>query len=145
MDINLGPVQITKKQASNLSSLRSDVVKGFCLWEDEKLIATTTRELSEQERSDLLASVNGLPNNYSQEHLLGAFDVVMFQGDLMNLLPVISTPNLRLEFGAINTFASNKDFSGMQQYLGFLLQNQIATQGDVDAVLGCVSKQGIIL
>jgi len=74
-----------------------------------------------------------------------AFDVLEFQTDVFSLLPSLSDPSLRLEFGALNTFATNKDFSGMQQYLGFLLQNGIATQDDVDAVLGCVTKQGIVL
>jgi hypothetical protein len=76
---------------------------------------------------------------------IDAFSVLEFQTDIFALLPALSDPSLRLEFGALNTFATNKDFAGMQQYLGFLLLNEIATQDDVDAVLGCVTKQGITL
>ena len=77
--------------------------------------------------------------------IVDLFNINTFQTDLFSLLPSLSNPNLRLEFAALNTFARNKDFAGMQQYLGFLLSNEIATQTDVDAVLGCVTKQGIVV
>lgn len=82
----------------------------------------------------------------TQSYYLGAFDVERFQSELFDILPSgLSSIDLRLEFGALNTFAENKDFIGMVQYLNLLLGNGIATQNDVDTVSAIVTSQGIIL
>lgn len=73
------------------------------------------------------------------------FDLVKFQGDLFVHVSEYSNVNLRLEFAAINTFAQNKDFSGMKQYLQFLVSNAIATEGDYGIISSVLMTQGIDL
>jgi hypothetical protein len=73
------------------------------------------------------------------------FDIVKFQGDLFVHVSEYSNVNLRLEFAAINTFAQNKDFSGMKQYLQFLVSNAIATEGDYGIISSVLMTQGIDL
>jgi hypothetical protein len=73
------------------------------------------------------------------------FNLVMFQGDLANALPSLSSPNLRWEFAALNTYATNKDFEGLAGYLGQLVALGAATQDDIDSVIFLLTKQGIVL
>jgi len=73
------------------------------------------------------------------------FDLVKFQGDLFTHIAEYSNVNLRLEFGAINTFAQNKDFAGIKQYLQFLVSQQIATEGDYGIIAAALLTQGIYL
>lgn len=82
----------------------------------------------------------------TQDYYVNAFDIVQFQSELFDIVPSgLSTIDLRLEFGALNTYAYNKDFTGMTNYLNLLLSNSIATQDDVDAVSGIVTSQGVTL
>jgi hypothetical protein len=120
------------------------VIKGFSFHGSGEVFVVSTRDLSGEEKSELIASLVALPDEYTQEYLVQNFDVLMFQTDLFGLLPALSNPDLRLEFGALNTFATNRDFAGMEQYLGFLMQIQVATQDDIDAVNALLTKQGII-
>ena len=100
-----------------------------------------------QEPQPTEKQIEQLTNEYyvSQEYWVPRFDVKQFQSDLLLLLPIISNPELRLEFGALNSFALNRDFSGMKQYLQFLVDNGIAIQGDYDAVSEKLKEQGIDL
>ena len=81
----------------------------------------------------------------TQEWIRSKFDIVLFQTDLANLLPSLSSPMLRWEFAALNTYAQNKDFEGMAGYLGMLVGAEAATQNDMDAVIALLTKQGIVL
>lgn len=73
------------------------------------------------------------------------FDVKLFQDGLLAILPELSSFNLRLEFGALNTFAYNKDFAGMKQYMEALVANNIATADDYEQVSALLIAQGIDL
>jgi len=69
----------------------------------------------------------------------------MFQTDLANILPSLSDPNLRWEFAALNTYATNKDFEGMAGYMDMLGAAGAAQQSDDDAVIALLTKQGIVI
>jgi hypothetical protein len=60
MDIKLGKINVTHGQIANSNGLKSDVIKGFSLREDEVTVVAT-RELTEQEIIDLKASLSALP------------------------------------------------------------------------------------
>ena len=81
----------------------------------------------------------------SQDYFIPRFDVNMFQTDLRNALPTLSNFNLRWEFGALNTYAQNRDFQGLLGYILLLQGGGVATQGDVDTIKSLITKQGIIL
>jgi hypothetical protein len=83
--------------------------------------------------------------NNTQDRVRGRFDLVLFQTDLSNLLPSLSNPNLRWEFAALNTYATNKDFEGMAGYMDMLVGAGAALQTDDDAVIALLTKQGIVL
>lgn len=84
-----------------------------------------------------------------QEHdfqdIINSFDVVKFQSGLLSLVSGLSNINLRFEFAAINAFATNKDFQGIRDYLLFLIQNNIATEGDYNLVNEVLKTQSIDL
>lgn len=146
MDTNIGTVSLTDKQASRVTDLKSGIICGFSYHrEDDSVVVVSTRTLTAGEISSLRADLEALPDEYTQEYLIRAFNVEDFQSDLLALMPTVSNVNLRLEYGALNTFATNRDFEGMQSYLDFLVENEIATPGDVAAVLELLTKQGIIL
>lgn len=143
MDTNLGIINITDKQATQLPTLKSEVIKGFSFWQDKKIVLVSTRELTSQEIIDLKASILSLPDEYSQDYYISRFNLVMFQTDLADLLPSLSSPDLRWEFAALNTYATNKDFEGLAGYINMLVSAGAATQTDADAVIALLTKQGI--
>ena len=75
------------------------------------------------------------------------FGSAAFQGDLYDafLAGAFSDPALRLEFGALNTFAQNHDFTGMTQYINILISEGVATQADFDAVNTVTKLQNVDL
>lgn len=73
------------------------------------------------------------------------FDLIKFQGDLFVHVSEYSNVDLRLEFAALNTFAQNKDFVGMKQYLQFLVSKTLATDGDYGIIAAVLLTQGIDL
>lgn len=144
MDTNLGSINLTKKQLTQLDTLKDDVFKGFSFWDEAKeVVAVSTRELTPQEIIDISNSISSLPDEYSQDYLRSVFDLVLFQTDLADLLPSLSDPNLRWEFAALNTYATNKDFEGMAGYMDMLVSVGAAQQSDDDAVIALLTKQGI--
>ena len=145
MDIALGSIDITEKQASRLSDLKSDTIKGFSFWLGQKIVAVTTRALTDQEIENLKTAIQALPDEYSQEYYSQAFNLVLFQSDLAALLPTLSNPDLRWEFAALNTYATNKDFAGIAWYMNFLYAAGAATADDITAVNALLTKQGIIV
>jgi len=145
MDTNLGRIDLTGKQVSRLSDLKTEVIKGFSYWPGDKIVAVSERDLTAQEINDLKVSIAGLPDEYSQDHFRTFFDLVMFQTDLANILPSLSDPNLRWEFAALNTYATNKDFEGMAGYMDMLGAAGAAQQSDDDAVIALLTKQGIVI
>lgn len=144
-DTNLGKISLTPKQLTQSESLKSDVIRGFSFWDDGSIVVVSTRVLSSGEIASLKADLASLPDEYTQEYYILNFDVQMFQSDLFSILGTLSNPDLRFEFGALNTFATNKDFTGMEQYLGFLVSVSAATQADVDAVNTLIVKQGVVV
>lgn len=143
MDTNLGAIELTDKQVSNFASLKTENIKGFSYWHDSKEVVVVSD--TEVDAEALKVAVAALPDEYSQEYCRGAFDIVTFQTDLANLLPALSSPNLRWEFAALNTYATNKDFEGMAGYLTMLVGAEAATQNDMDAVIALLTKQGIVI
>lgn len=143
MDTNLGTIELTAKQITNLDSLKTENIKGFSYWHSTKeVIVVSDTEVDEY---TLKITISSLPDSYSQTYLRGAFDIVLFQTDLASLLPSLSNPNLRWEFAALNTYAQNKDFEGMTGYMDMLVLAGAALQSDDDAVVALLTKQGIIL
>lgn len=66
-DTVLGNFQLTDKQISQTETLKSEVIKGFSYWtEDGKLVVTSIRPLSKEEKNALVASVSQLPNQDTQ-------------------------------------------------------------------------------
>lgn len=143
MDTNLGVISLTDKQVSNLGSLKDSNIKGFSYWHDsgEVVVVSDTAV----DATSLKAAISALPDEYSQEYCISRFDIVEFQTDLANLLPSLSSPNLRWEFAALNTYATNKDFEGMAGYMDMLVSVGAAQQSDDDAVIALLTKQGIVL
>ena len=143
MDTNLGSISITEKQLSNIGSLKDSNIKGFSYWRDSgEVVVVSDTQVDE---TSLKAAISGLPDEYSQEHCRNVFDIVMFQTDLATLLPSLSDPNLRWEFAALNTYATNKDFEGMAGYMDMLVSAGAAQQADDDSVIALLTKQGIVL
>jgi len=60
MDIKLGRLNVTHGQIANSHGLKSDIIKGFSLREDEVTVVAT-RELTDQEITGLKASLSALP------------------------------------------------------------------------------------
>ena len=148
-----------------LSETNADGIK-IRRWNDDytEIIMKSVGELQSDLNAKLLATVNAhdillykLQNGsvvprtsaeiavdeyvYTVQH----FNVEQFQTDLRSLLATFSSIDLRWEFAALNTFAVNGDFAGMEAYMDLLLENGIATQSDVDKVNIAVTSQGIIL
>lgn len=61
-DVDLGKIQLTKNQTNALTSLNSDVVKGFTV-KGDNVTVTATRNLSDSEKSDLVSKLKALPDN----------------------------------------------------------------------------------
>jgi len=78
---------------------------------------------------------------------IDVFDPEVFQTALFQLLLTggLSSPNLRLEFAAINQFVINKDFVGLSQYCQWLVAQGIATQDDFTAINNACKAQGVDL
>lgn len=74
-----------------------------------------------------------------------SFNVETFQTGLFGIIAQLSDPSLRWDFGALNAFSTNKDFSGMKQYLNDLIAAGAAVQGDYDAVNGVLKNQSVDL
>lgn len=145
MDTNLWFIALTAKQVTQLSTLRTSVVLGFTYnYDTTMLVANTSRALSGGEILNLKNAVIALPDTYSQEYYIAVFNVVKFQTDLADLLPSFSSIDLRWEFAALNAYATNKDFEGLRGYLETLKAAGVATQNDVDLVVGAVANQGVI-
>ena len=66
-DTNLGNFSLTQKQIAQSESLKTDVIKGFCFWGDGKVVVTSTRELTKEEQTDLVASLKALPDEDTKE------------------------------------------------------------------------------
>jgi hypothetical protein len=143
MDTNLGVIDVTDKQFSNIDSLKTGNIKGFCYWIDTREMVVVSE--SSIDIGSIRTSIEALPDEYSQAHFIDAFDIVLFQTDLANLLPSLSNSNLRWEFAALNTYATNKDFEGMAGYMDMLVSAEAALQTDDDAVIALLTKQGIEL
>jgi hypothetical protein len=143
MDTNLGFIELTDKQITNFDSLKTENIKGFSYWSDSKEVVVVSD--TEVDVNALKVSVAALPDTYSQEYYRGQFDLVMFQTDLASLLPTLSDINLRWEFAALNTYATNKDFEGMAGYMDMLVSGEVALQSDDDAVIALLTKQGIVI
>lgn len=144
MDTKIEAINLTEKQSTRMSDLIAGDVLGFSYWpEANRVVVVSKRLLTDQEIIDLKHSLENLPNEYSQEYFRSEFDLVMFQSDLADLLPSLSDPNLRWEFAALNTYATNKDFEGMASYMDMLVSVGAAQQSDDDSVIALLTKQGI--
>ena len=65
MDTNLGVIELTKKQISNLSSLHTENIKGFAYWHDKKEVVVVS--LGEVDVEALKKAVSELPDEDSKE------------------------------------------------------------------------------
>ena len=146
MDTPILDIELTEKQFTNASTLSVDPVKGLSYWlADKKVVVVSERELTAQELSDLRTALLALPDEYSQTNRRANFDLVAFQTSLASILPSLSSPNLRWEFAALNTYATNKDFEGMAGYMDMLVAIGAAQQSDDDAVVALLTAQGIVI
>jgi hypothetical protein len=144
-DTNLGKLELTQTQIENSAlGVKPDPFKGFS-FSSAGVIGVSDVSPTDQQILDAVSWLVNQPTEKSQDLAKDQFDVLIFQSGLLGLLPVISNIGLRLEFGALNTFAQNKDFDGISQYLGFLEANGIATSEDVAYVKAVVAEQGVIL
>jgi hypothetical protein len=139
---NIGAVTLTENQLLNYSP------EG--VWERFSYVGGEVIGVSETapEQSDidaLKAQLALLPDTIPQRVYRNNFNLVSFQTDLANLLPTLSDINLRWEFAALNTYATNKDFEGMAGYMDMLVNGGVAVQADDDAVIALLIKQGIVL
>jgi hypothetical protein len=118
---------------------QSGSVKGYNLTTECILCKTKREEANavEAARVSEATRIANLPEN--------KFDVIVFQTDLQNALPTLSNLNLRWEFGALNTYATNRDFEGLAWYVNMLYAGAVATEGDVAVIMSLLSKQGLIL
>ena len=67
MDTNLGAIELTEKQVSNLSSLKTENIKGFAYWHDKKeVVVVSMNELSEQDKSKLVSDIKKLKDEEPQ-------------------------------------------------------------------------------
>ena len=65
MDTNLGAIELTDNQISNLNSLKTENIKGFAYWHDKKEVVVVS--LNEVDVEALRKSVSELPNEDSKE------------------------------------------------------------------------------
>ena len=139
---NIGQVSLTDNQILNY--VPQGIWKRFSYIGGE-VIGVSDIQPQQSDIDSLKEQLAALPDTIPQIVYINGFNVSLFQSDLFSILPSLSNFNLRLEFGALNTFATNKDFSGMSQYLGMLQNAGVATSDDVTAVKDLVNKQGVIL
>jgi len=67
MDTNLGVIELTEKQFSNINSLNSENIKGFSYWHDKKeVVVVSMNELSEQDKSKLISDIKKLKDEEPQ-------------------------------------------------------------------------------
>ena len=76
-----------------------------------------------------------------------SFDEIVFQTGLADAVVSgkFSTPTLRSEFAALNTYATNSDFLGMKGYIQWLISIGSAQAGDYTAVNNVTKAQGVDL
>lgn len=65
-DTGLGNFHLTGKQIAQSESLKSDVIKGFTFWGDGKVVVTSTRALTQDEKNALVIGVSQLPDEDTQ-------------------------------------------------------------------------------
>lgn len=93
------------------------------------------------------AEANQIVTDYeaSSDYYIANFDVDDFQNDLLSALSSFSDKNLRLEFAAMKAFAEAKNFAGMRDYIYWLIQQEVATQGDFTILNNITKSQGVDL
>ena len=138
---NIGAVTLTDNQIKNW--VPQGVWERFSFIGGE-VIGVSETEPTQNDIDSFKVQLASLPDTEVHDWVK-EFSVEVFQSGLFSILGSLSNINLRLEFGALNTFATNKDFTGIKQYLGFLITNSIATTGDYDAVNEVTKYQHIDL
>lgn len=144
-DTNLGKLNLTEKQLSQSESLKTDVIKGFSLWQDGEVIAVSTRDLTEPEQTDLKAALVALPDEWTKEHLEAAFNSKVLMGDVYQGLSAESTLKLAPYTGALQSMMDWKNFTGISELLAALVSQGTMTQDEDAIIKGCFLNQGIDL
>jgi hypothetical protein len=142
MDTNLGVINLTEKQISNLDSLKTDNIKGFSYWHDSKEVVVVSD--TEVDVDALRTAVASLPDEYTQDELVRRFnpdlaigrEAQVFTGEeLIRLMPVSYTLNELIRF---------RNFAGLKAIGQALIGNGIL-QSDYDKLASILLEQGIVL
>jgi len=81
----------------------------------------------------------------SQEYIRPNFDVGLFQTDLRNALPQLSSFDIRWEFQFLDAYAVSREFENMAAFMNMLYAGGVATLSDIDIVTALLTKQGIVI
>lgn len=157
-DAMLGTFQLTEKQLTQMKSLTSDVVKGFCFWEDGRLVVTSTRSLTSEETEDLITAVTGLPDEYSAEEILARFSPelaiareaqVFSATDMVRFAPIGYNINELIRFKNFwgGVLENGTPYVGLKQFCQAAISSGTGmfTQDDYDRLNGILKEQGIDL
>lgn len=144
MDTVLGVVDLTKNQAMRIGEINSAPFHGFVYNHTTKeLVGVSSSEPTQEQKTSALNSAISLPDSKSQKIIESEFNSIVMRKRLFEILPTLSSFNLRLEIGAYEAFAESRNFLGMKQYTNLLVANGVATSADRDKIFSVVAEQGV--
>jgi hypothetical protein len=151
MDTNLGLIELTEKQISNLSSLKTENIKGFAYWHDKKEVVVVSDTAVDVEA--LRTAVASLPDSYSYDHFKAAFNYKLFSGMLNNVLSLESIAKLSNYMRTLEGYCEWKNFlpsdlgneKNAQSFVNYLESEGIATALEAGAIRAAFQYQGITI
>lgn len=146
MDINLGTIELTDKQVSNLNSLKTNKIKGFSFWYDSKeVIAVVDGTLSENKINELKADIASLPDEYSKEYKESKFNIDDFMIELEEAVGESKVDDLSDQLRRLERYGKRKAFGKIKRLGERLVNKGRLTQQEFDGIQALFLSKGIDL
>lgn len=146
MDINLGVIELTEKQISNLDSLKTQKIKGFSFWYDSKeVVAVVDGNLSENKINELKADIALLPDEYSKDYKEAKFSIDDFMIELEEAVGESKVDDLSDQLRRLERYGERKAFGKIKRLSERLVVKGRLTQQEFDGIQALFLSKGINL